>query len=69
MTRIYESNINFDLLKSKKTQCKCPKCGKIYYKRIAWTGQGMPRIFCPTCAGKPTGDVRKAGKRKSGKNL
>jgi hypothetical protein len=33
----------------KSTQCKCPRCGIIHVRRIDWTGNGVPRIYCRTC--------------------
>jgi hypothetical protein len=29
--------------------CKCPKCERIYNRRIFWTGNGMPRVYCWDC--------------------
>ena len=28
---------------------KCPKCERIYKRRVYWTGNGMPRIYCNSC--------------------
>ena len=33
-------------------ECKCPKCGCVYKKRMNWQGIGMPRIYCDSCTGK-----------------
>jgi hypothetical protein len=29
--------------------CKCPKCEIGHIKKIYWTGNGVPRIFCSNC--------------------
>ena len=31
------------------TKCKCPKCERIYKRKIFWTGGVMPRINCDDC--------------------
>lgn len=30
----------------------CPSCGKVYEKRMNWTGNGTPRIRCELCKSK-----------------
>jgi len=29
--------------------CKCPTCEKTHRKKIFWTGNGIPKVFCDTC--------------------
>jgi hypothetical protein len=43
MTKMFSSRRG-DLIEVK---CKCPKCGKMHLKKVAWTGRGVPRIACP----------------------
>ena len=32
-----------------KTPCKCPKCGKLYKKRVYYTGRLPMRCYCEKC--------------------
>ncbi len=34
---------------AKTIECLCPKCEKIHYKQIFWTGIGIPKIMCWNC--------------------
>lgn len=34
---------------AKSTKCICPRCEKIHYRLIFWTGNGIPRKMCPIC--------------------
>ncbi len=36
-------------LREKSTECVCPKCGAKHRLKLAWTGRGKPRKFCPIC--------------------
>ena len=36
-------------LSEKSTECMCPKCGAKHRVKMAWTGRGKPRKFCPIC--------------------
>ena len=36
-------------LNEKSTECVCPKCGAKHRLKMAWTGRGVPRKFCPIC--------------------
>ena len=29
--------------------CVCPKCGSQHRMKLAWTGRGKPKKFCPPC--------------------
>jgi uncharacterized radical SAM superfamily Fe-S cluster-containing enzyme len=33
----------------KIVKCLCPKCRKNYYRKLYWSGNGMPRIYCQYC--------------------
>jgi len=39
------------LYKSTETYhiCKCPTCEKTYKKKLYWTGNGIPKVFCDSC--------------------
>lgn len=37
---------DYEIPKNVNTDCICPKCSKFHIKRIAWTGNGIPRILC-----------------------
>ena len=39
------------MIGEKKTQCRCPKCNVIHTKKIFWTGDTAPRIYCESCDG------------------
>ncbi len=32
-----------------RTKCICPKCKNKHMYEIFWSGNGMPKIFCPIC--------------------
>ena len=36
-------------LNAKVFTTKCPRCELIYKRLIPWTGNGMPRYYCPDC--------------------
>jgi late competence protein required for DNA uptake (superfamily II DNA/RNA helicase) len=31
------------------TKCICPRCRKIHYKLMKWSGRGIARIYCNEC--------------------
>lgn len=33
----------------RNVECKCPKCQKIFYKNMIWTGRLPARKFCDEC--------------------
>ena len=35
------------------TECICPSCEQKHHKRMEWTGNGIPRKFCPFCEDLP----------------
>ena len=35
--------------KPQLTDCYCPKCEKIYKRRIDYTGRGIPKLYCDLC--------------------
>lgn len=32
-----------------RTECKCPKCQKVYTRPLLWIGNGTPRLYCSDC--------------------
>ena len=41
----------FDLMsrRPKRIVCHCPKCNQIHKKKMLWTGNGKPRLYCDSC--------------------
>jgi hypothetical protein len=37
-------------LPREKLVCKCPKCGKVYLRKLRYCGRGTVRKYCPACA-------------------
>lgn len=43
---MYETTHDLD----EEVKCKCPKCEKIFIKKMLWSGGDvMPRMYCDDC--------------------
>lgn len=49
--KITENNSenNQRLSLKRNIECKCPKCQKVFYRNMIWTGRLPARKFCDEC--------------------
>lgn len=45
----YDLDFSKEIPPNKMIECKCPRCERIYKKKVAWVGNGMPRKICEKC--------------------